>query len=439
MDLKKYFRNILSVSGLTFISQALSLLTTPILTRIFSPEDYGRIAVYTSIIAVMEACASLSYASGIALDKEMKDAKATTRLCVIITCAVGLLGMLVVGAVNLFVGGDDLLQLFIIVLPIMVIFPDLSAAYEAWLKRCKRYTTIGVLNIVNVVLTFTFSLAMGLMGYKSTGLLIARCVSAILFAAVVYLVVLKGTDYRIYSVAVDDMKRQALVHKRFPLFQMPFIVMNSFSGHLPTMIMTANFLPEDIGLYSKATSISSIPSQVIGKAVGSVFYQEGALLDSEEELKKVSLYTFKRLLGLGSLLAFGLASLGPLLFGFVLGENWYQAGVCSAIIAPMIATVFVNQPLSHLLFIKQKQHMGIVIGVIMLAIRTVTLLTSVALKLDFQRMLYIYSIVSTIMYIAINGYFMTLAKIRALQTISISTVVVFGSWQLGMMIGHLIQ
>lgn len=439
MDLKKYFQNILSVSGLTFISQALSLLTTPILTRIFSPEDYGRIAVYTSIIAVMEACASLSYASGIALDKEMKDAKATTRLCVIITCAVGLLGMLVVGAVNLFVGGDDLLRLFIIVLPIMVIFPDLSAAYEAWLKRCKRYTTIGVLNIVNVVLTFTFSLAMGLMGYKSTGLLIARCVSAILFAAVVYLVVLKGTDYRIYSVAVDDMKRQALVHKRFPLFQMPFIVMNSFSGHLPTMIMTANFLPEDIGLYSKATSISSIPSQVIGKAVGSVFYQEGALLDSEEELKKVSLYTFKRLLGLGSLLAFGLASLGPLLFGFVLGENWYQAGVCSAIIAPMIATVFVNQPLSHLLFIKQKQHMGIVIGVIMLAIRTVTLLTSVALKLDFQRMLYIYSIVSTIMYIAINGYFMTLAKIRALQTISVSTVVVFGSWQLGMMIGHLIQ
>ena len=131
MDLKKYFRNILSVSGLTFISQAISLLTTPILTRVFSPEDYGRIAVYTSIIAVMEACASLSYASGIALDRNMKDAKATTQLCIFITSVVGLLGMIVVGAINLLMDGDDLLQLFIFVLPIMVIFPDVSAADRA--------------------------------------------------------------------------------------------------------------------------------------------------------------------------------------------------------------------------------------------------------------------------------------------------------------------
>ena len=439
MDLKKYFHNILSVSGLTFISQAISLLTTPILTRVFSPEDYGRIAVYTSIIAVMEACASLSYASGIALDRNMKDAKATTQLCIFITSVVGLLGMIVVGAINLLMDGDDLLQLFIFVLPIMVIFPDVSAAYEGWLKRCKRYASIGVLNIVNVVLTFLFSLGMGLMGYKSAGLLIARCMSAVIFSAIVYIVVLKSTDYRQYTVTVSDMKRQALVHRRFPMFQMPFIVMNSFSGHLPTMIMSTNFPAGEVGVYTKATSISSIPSQVIGKAVGSVFYQEGALLDSKEELKKVSLYTFKRLLALGCLLAFGLASLGPMVFGFVLGEEWYKAGVCSAIIAPMIAIVFVNQPLSHMLFIKQKQHMGIVIGAIMMGIRMLTLLLCVRLELGFEQMLYIYSIISTIMYIIINAYFMSLAKIRAIPTAALSAVLIFGAWQFGRLVGNLIQ
>ena len=437
MDFKKYFRNILSVSGLTFISQAISLLTTPILTRIFSPDDYGRIAVYTSIIAVMEACASLSYASGIALDREMKDAKATTQLCVIITCAVGILGALAVGAINLWVDGDELLRLFIIVLPVMVIFPDIAAAYEGWLKRCKRYTSIGVLNIVNVALTFLFSLGMGLLGYKSTGLLIARCVSAVLFAAVVYIVVLKATDYRQYTVTVADLKRQALVHKRFPMFQMPFIVMNSFSGNLPTVIMSANFPAGEVGVYTKATSISSIPSQVIGKAVGSVFYQEGALLDNEEELRKVSLFTFKRLLALGCLLAFGLASLGPAVFGLVLGEEWYRAGVCSAIIAPLIAAVFVNQPLSHMLFIKQKQHMGIVIGVIMLGIRTITLLLCVWLELGFEQMLYVYSIVSTVMYICISGYYMSLAKTRVILTTIPMIVLIFGAWQMGILISHL--
>lgn len=438
MDFKRYFKNILSVSGLTFIAQAVSLLTTPILTRIFSPEDYGRIAIYSSIIAVLEACASLSYASGIALDREMKDAKATTRLCIFVTCIVGILGMIVIGAINLLMEGDELLRLFIIVLPVMVIFPDITAAYEGWLKRCKQYNYIGVLNIINVVATFLLSLTMGLLGYKATGLLIARCVSAILFAVVVFLVVCLKTDYRKYTATLADLKRQAIVHRRFPLFQMPFIVMNSFSGQLPTIIMNSYFPAQDIGHYAKASSITAIPSQVIGKSVGHVFYQEGALLEREEELKKIALFTFKRLLVLGGLLAFFLASLGPTLFGLVLGDKWHQAGVYSAIMAPLVAAIFINQPLSHMLFIKGKQHMGIIIGVIMLIIRCVTLLTTVYLKLSFADMLYVYTIISTIMYMVINSYFMRLARIKQLQILAWSAVVIIGSWQLGMLAGRLI-
>lgn len=439
MDFTKYLRNILSVSGLTFISQAISLLTTPILSRIFSPTDYGEIAIYTSIIAVMEACASLSYAAGIALDKSLHEAKATTKLCIFITCAVGLLGMLVVGIVNLCVNGGVLLRIFIVALPVMVIFPDISAAYEGWLKRCKKYNSIGILNIINVVLTFGLSLTMGLLGYKASGLIIARCISAAIFAGIVYLIVLRTTDYKKHAVSMEEIKKQAIVHKRFPLFQMPFIVMNSFSGQLPTIIMTSFFPAEEIGSYSKASSISAIPSQVIGKAVGTVFYQEGALLEDDEGLKKISIFTYKRLLLLGGILSFVLASIGPTLFGFVLGKQWHQAGICSAIIAPMVAAMFVNQPLSHLLFIKQKQHMGIVIGIFMLAIRSITLLTSAFLKLGFIEMLYVYSIVSAIMYLVINSYFLGLAKAKPFQMFYWSAAVIFGTWQIGLLISRLLE
>ncbi len=439
MDFKKYLRNIISVSGLTFISQAISLLTTPILSRIFSPTDYGEIAIYTSIIAVMEACASLSYAAGIALDKNLHEAKATTKLCIIITCAVGLLGMFVVGIVNLCVNGGVLLRIFIIALPVMVVFPDISAAYEGWLKRCKKYNSIGILNIINVVLTFGLSLTMGLLGFKASGLIIARCISAVIFAAIVYLIVLRTTDYKKHTVSMEEIKNRAIVHKRFPLFQMPFIVMNSFSGQLPTIIMSSFFPAEEIGSYTKASSITAIPSQVIGKTVGSVFYQECALLENEEELRRLSFFTYKRLLMIGAVLALGLACVGPQLFSFVLGERWYQAGVCGALMAPMVACIFISQPLSHVLFIKNKQHMGIVIGIIMLIIRSLTLLITAFLHLSFTEMLYIYSIVSSIMYLVINSYYLSLVRVSRWFSIVISGCVIFGTWQIGLAINRLLS
>ena len=433
MDFKKYFANIVSVSGLTFISQGISLLTTPILSRIFSPADYGEIAIYSSIIAIMEACASLSYASGIALDRDLKAAKATTKLCIYITCVIGFLGMIVVIVINRFIINTNLLKLFIIVLPIMVIFPDVAAAYEGWLKRCKKYNLLGILNIINVLITFVFSLLMGLFGYGAAGLLIARCISAIMFGIVVYIFVVCTTEYKKYVVSINDIKRQAINHRKFPMFQMPLVIMNSFSGQLPTIIMTSNFPSIEIGYYSKGYSISSIPSQVIGKSVGSVFYQECALVNSEEEQRKLTIYTFKRLLAICTVLVLMLSTMGPVLFGVVLGTEWYMAGVYSSIMAPMVAGIFITQPLSNLLFIKQKQQMGIPIGICMLFIRVVTLSIGIMIGLMFKQMLFVYSIVSTLMYITINSYYLGLIGIKKNTSFMLPVVIIYGSWFLGLL------
>lgn len=437
IDLRKYVRNVIGTSGLTICAQAISILTTPILSRIYTPADYGVIAVFLSVIAIMEACASLSYVSGIALDKELEDAKATTLLCIYLTIIIGVLSAFVVYFISYNNPSEELLKYFVFILPIMIIFPDISAAYQGWLKRCKKYYTIGILNIVNVGLLFLFNLIFGINGFGAKGLLFAKAISAICITVITYIVTTSITNYRQFRVKLTDIIRQAQKHRRFPLFQMPLVIMNSFSGQLPTVIMASFYNDNDLGLYSKATSISSIPSQVIGKSVAAVYYQECALVN-ERELKEISLFTYKRLLLISAVFVFFLAAFGRVIFCFVLGSAWEMAGTHASIIAPMVASIFITQPLSNLLFVKNKQVMGIPIGIIMIIIRAIALFGSIYFKLSFETMLFAYSVSSTIMYLFINAYYLRIVRIGAKYSLLLSSSVLFITWIVGLLIERVI-
>ena len=125
--------------------------------------------------------------------------------------------------------------------------------------------------------------------------------------------------------------------------------------------------------------------------------------------------------------------MGPVLFGVVLGTEWYMAGMYSSIMAPMVAGIFITQPLSNLLFIKQKQQMGIPIGICMLFIRVITLSIGIIIGLLFKQMLFVYSIVSALMYITINSYYLGLIGIKKNTSFILPVAIIYGSWFLGLL------
>jgi O-antigen/teichoic acid export membrane protein len=65
-----FFRNVAILAGGTAIAQALNVLTAPIITRLYTPNDLGNLSVYISIYSILVVVASWRYETAIPLPKD---------------------------------------------------------------------------------------------------------------------------------------------------------------------------------------------------------------------------------------------------------------------------------------------------------------------------------------------------------------------------------
>src|SRR5574341_1067345 len=68
-------RDTLTLTGGGAAAQLLTLAAMPVLSRLFTPADYGTYAVYASLVAIPSALAAWSYEAAIPLPKEEEEAR----------------------------------------------------------------------------------------------------------------------------------------------------------------------------------------------------------------------------------------------------------------------------------------------------------------------------------------------------------------------------
>ena len=83
----EFSRNVLTLMTGTSIAQAIPIAISPILTRIYTPEDFGVFALYMAIATVVSVIATGRYETAIMLPK--KDSEAINLFIVSIFSLIG--------------------------------------------------------------------------------------------------------------------------------------------------------------------------------------------------------------------------------------------------------------------------------------------------------------------------------------------------------------
>jgi len=377
-SLSEFNRNVLTLITGTTIAQAIPIAISPILTRIYTPEDFGIFAVYAGLLMILGSIATFKYELAINLPLDHGEAFVLFAVSIIIACCLSLLlfvALLFLGETLADLLGNKALASWLYLLPLSVLLVGVSNSCNYWFNRNKEFNTLSKNRVVQSSISAGGQLSFSSMPIGS-GLIVGFVIGQI--ASVIYYVKSYLGLHSHLGMADINQKAAARLmskYRKFPRYQVPSSLIESSSAQMPVFLLGVFFNPGTVGFYSLSQRVIRLPIGVIARSIGEVFRQKAsAEFATSGDVRAVFRATLKKLIIISSIpfLIFGLFS--PQLFVIVFGENWLVAGEYAQIMTPLFWMSFVVGPLSIMFMIAEKQEYDLVIQILLIVSSTLALL-----------------------------------------------------------------
>lgn len=374
-DAGAVFRGMIVLAMGTGMARLIGVASIPILTRIYSPSDYGTLAVFSSLVALVAPALTLRYVLAVPLPRTNQMAAALLVLSgiTLLTTTLALIALLWVSKEALFgwLSMEVLLPWWWLAIAGGVVV----AAYEAlslWATRQRAYRRIAQTKITQSLMGELTKLCLGLLGVKPLGLLIGSVVEQSGGSATLLVSFRRQIGSALRKVRRRHVQFAAWHYRGFPGYRLPSQFLLVFSTQAPAMFSAALFGASATGQLGLALMALALPTNLIGQSVGQAFYGEIARLKkgSYTRLKTLVYTVQKRLFMVGVPVAVSIVILGPYAFELVFGPEWSVAGTYAAILAPYVLLQLTSAPLVQVLNVLNAQRSFLLIN----AVRTLGLL-----------------------------------------------------------------
>ena len=420
--------------GGTAGAQVLMVLASPLLTRLYTPDDFGLLAVLAALLAFLTVIASARYELAIPLPKSDQDAANLTVLGFILvvctTLATCVIFLVWPHAIAEAINAPDLAS-YLWLMPLGVFFVGSYQVFNKWAVRVKHFTAIAKTRVYQALGTLSIQLG----GYQLgvLALLVGHTAGQGVGASGLALSAFRQPELK--QCTFRGMRKQASRHRYFPLYSTWTGLFNTASLQLAPIVFVAIYGAMVGGLYALTLRILSMPGSLIGNAVGSVFLSAAPEARRNGTLAELVKKLHSRLSMAGALPLVVLLFFGPDLFELVFGTGWRQAGVYAQWMAPWIYLQFQWSPLSMLSHVMELQREALIAQFMALVLRFSSLIIAWLLGVNADVGIAIFALVSAVAYILIMVWFMRKAGVSTgailmfnAKYILASLVIVFPLW-----------
>ena len=344
----------------TTLAQGITLLISPILSRLFTPHDFGVFGTFLSIVSAIALIASLRYEIAIVLPKKEDVAINLLALAALLTLIISTLSFIGVLLFKYFYPGyeflDQDLKFLLYFIPVLILFIGFYQILNNYANRLKKYRSIVNYRVSNSLVSSSVYIAMGGMKFGSIGLLVGAILGNGISVVIFFKEMYKDIKEQAGFISKGKMKEIAISYKEFPLvnsFQ-SISDMLQINGIIYFIIYFFNSFI--VGSFSYALRILQAPMNLLGSAMAQIFYQQASeLKNNGENLKDIVKKTMIKSALTGLPIFLAIIFFGPQLFAFVFGETWREAGVYARILSPMLFFDFIRSPVSQVPLIIGRQ------------------------------------------------------------------------------------
>lgn len=398
-------KNIILIAGGTAFAQALGIIFSPIITRIYPPEQYGILTAYNAVLGLLAISASFDYQKAIPIVEE--DDKAINLL---VLSAILLIFTTVGITIILSFFGDYFLELlnskvllsYKYLIPLGVFCIGGYNIVLQWGFRERNYKVITRTKITQSVGANLSKLILGVIKLGPIGLILGNIIGQSTGITSLFFPIIKRKEL-LSQISFKNLKQMLKRYKNFPLYSAPSNYVYTLGNNIPAILLTSLFNSTITGFFGLANSIINLPMDLIGTSVAQVFYSEMAKIGKENPLKikKLSTKLIKKLaiIGLFPLIIFLL--FGPVLFSFVFGENWYEAGIYGRILSIMVYFNFIILPIGRVLEIFERQREGLSFNIIKLGVVLSVFFVAKIFNFTSYQTIILYSLSNSISYLGL--------------------------------------
>lgn len=401
------FKGMLTLLVGAGLARVVGLLSIPVLARIYSPEDYGVLALYTSFVNILVPVMTLRYVQAIPLPKTDEMAFNLFSLCFKL-----ILFFTIAVAAVLVMFGESIMLWFNMeaLLPwrwLIVLGATGAALYELfslWATRKRQYKTISRTQFTQSLIGNLVKIGLGLLAFKPSGMLVGQFLSQ--SVGVTSFVKAAKKDFKYYFPKVERNKENfvAQYYQGFVWFRFPSHLLMAISLQAPVLMVATLYDSNITGQVSFAIMALSLPVTLIGMAMSSAYYAEVARIGKNNpvKIKSITFDIQKKLFAIAIPISLVIYLFAEAIFVFIFGEEWRNAGIFASILTPFLLFRFTSSPLDQVFNVIGSQAIYLVVNGLRVIGFVVLYFISQKLKLPVEVHITILSWLLTVHYVFVT-------------------------------------
>ncbi|WEK52229.1 MAG: glycosyltransferase [Candidatus Kaistia colombiensis] len=345
---------------MAIVGQLTMVAAIPMLTRLYSPADFGTFTIYLSIVNILGAIAALRFEYSLYVVEENAQAHITAKLILLAVATTSTL--VLVSGVLLTGGAPERLRHLAYLIPIGMAGAGLVEAMNCW---CLRFNHLREFAIGRAILPASMALlqlSFGLAHVGGEAMVQAHILSqAVLIGylgsrALTWQDVL-STARAPWGAVISTARRE---HK-FLLFDVPATVAGFAIINLPAILIGAMFGTTFAGQFGVAARLVSGPVALIATPLSNVFVAEVSRGRNGPHLIGTARGFLVLAAALIAVPIMGFGLIAPYFVVPLLGENWAVAGQIMAALAIMGAAQALSTPLQEVPTLFRRQEVRLVV------------------------------------------------------------------------------
>ena len=408
---KQFLKNISVLVVGTSLAQSFTILASPILSRLYTPEQFGQYGTFIVSVGLLSTIAALSYEMAIVKQSKSSKANQIFQICLFIAFSTSSVIFLLASMFGFFIEIP-----FAILVPIAMLLYAVNNAIYSLLNRYELYPLLAKAQILRSGSIVLLQVTFGYLSFTYYGLALAAIVAALITFIYGYFQFIA-----IYKIgrfpSIKTTKILLTENIDFARYGVPQNLMSYVSANSPVFILSFYFGLAVVGSYFFAMKLVQIPANFFGAAIKRVFYRRAEVLKSDVELL---LKLYVRMTSLMTIIIVPVMILwffnAEKIFPLIFGAGWDSAATISKWLLIWFGLQFVMAPTRSLFLVFDIQRNMLIFDTILGFLR-LGLLVGLAENLEALEVVKYFAIVSAIISFSfvVGWYFFLLNKFKLVR------------------------